>query len=297
MPKRRDITKERLEKAASAAVQTALNHILRQTGARCSAELRCSCRGPQDGTAEISGRTLLAFSWEASWEGATINAEVTQRADKVLYAGALAPPRAWTYKLMALSIPRAINEVGGLSWMREGGAGEVLCTGLAMAKLMQEPPESCVLFRGGSRIQHLVLARLTDNKWLCHDGGSLASRRQIFHPDGVVKAGRERIWSAGAHPCKRLRGRIQWRCLEELAAVWPQAYATAVVSAHLAVAAERGKAEVDMALLEKNPLHFDIKPDMGLLVLWRVRAPGAATWQSRMRVLSLGAILRELRES
>ena len=48
-------------------------------------------------------------------------------------------------------------------------------------------------------------------------------------------------------------------CLQELAAAHPQAYATAAVAAQLLLATAEGKAEVDTALLEKNPLQLDIR--------------------------------------
>ena len=165
--------------------------------------------------------------------------------------------------------------------MREGDAA-VECTGLAMARHVTEPPETCVLFCGGARVQHLVLAH-TDKYILCSER-LLASR-------AIVKATREQVWSEGAR--KRLRGRIQWRGLEELVTKQPQAYATTVAVARLMVAEERGgiEGEVQECLLT-NPLQWDLTAKTHLLLLWRVKA--GARWRSHVRVVSLSSVLKEL---
>jgi len=285
MPTRHAITKDRLDQAAAAAAQTALQNVLRKTGVRCDAELRCTYCGPVGDVVEVAGRTQLMFHWELSWKGVSIFAETPIRSDKAIYSGLLAPPRSWTYMLMALSLPRAINEVGGLPWMREGDA-TVECTGLAMARPSIEPAEFCVLFGGGMRVQHLVLARM-DDVFLCSAG-------LLTSPGGIVRVTPERVWSEEAFPRTRLRGRIQWRGLEELVTTQPQAYATTLAVAHLMVAEEKEggmEAEVQECLLT-NPLQWDLTTKTHLLLLWRVKA--GAGWRSHVHVVSLSSVLKEL---
>ena len=285
MPARRAITKERLDQAAVAAAQAALQDVLRKTGARCDAQLRCTYCGSEEDAAEATGRTQLVFQWELSWEGVRIYAEVPMRSDKALYSGLLVPPRSWTYMLMALSLPRAIHEVGGLPSMRE--EGEVTeCAGLAMASPAREPPKSCVLFCGGARVEHLILAHVTENSFLC-------TTSILPNPAGIVKAGNERVWSEGASPRKRLRGRLQWRGLEDLAAQQPHAYATAAAIAQLIAAEEKGSTNgIVQECLLMNPLEWDFTPESHLLLLWRVKA--GAKWQSQVRVVTLRSLLKEL---
>jgi len=283
-PARRAITKDRLDQAAAAAAQTALQNVLRKTGAQCDAELHCTYCGPVGDVIEVAGRTQLMFHWELSWKGLSIFADTPIRSDKAIYSGLLVPPRSWTYILIALSLPRTINEFGGLPWMREGDA-TVECTGLAMAKPSTEPPKLCVLFGGGMRIQHLVLAR-TDDFFLCSTG-------VLTNPGGIVRATPERVWSKEAFPHTRLRGRIQRRGLEELVTTQPQAYTTTLAVAHLMVAEEKGgmEAEVRERLLT-NPLQWDLTIKTHLLLRWRVKA--GAKWRSHVHIVSLSSVLKEL---
>ena len=284
MPARQAITKERLDNVAAAAVQAALQDVLRLTGARCCAELKCTyCGLAASDATEVTGRTNLMFQWELSWEGARIFAEMPIRSDKAIYSGLLAPPRSWINALIALSLPRAITEAGGLPWMREGDAA-VECTGLAVARPPVNEPEFCVLFDGGERVQHLVLAR-TDDYFLCSTG-------LLPSHIGIVKANPDRVWSEGAR--KRLRGRIQGRGLEELVMKHQQAYATTLAVAHLMVAEERGGIEGEvLERLLTNPLQWDLTTKTHLLLLWRVKA-SHGRWRSHVRVVSLSSLLREL---
>ncbi len=285
MSARQPITQERLNEVAAAAAQAALQNVLRKTGARCDAELRCTYRGPAEDGDEVAGRTQLMFQWELSRNGESICAEMPIRSDKAIYMGMLVPPRSWVYMLIALSLPRAINEAGGLPWMREGES-LVECTGLAMARPPVNEPEFCVLFGGGGvRVQHLVLAR-TDNYLLCSTSPL---------PSCIVKATPEQEWSEGACPHKRLRGRIQGRDLEELVAKHQQAYATSLAVAHLKVAEERGGIEGEvLERLLTNPLQWDFTPKSNLLLLWRARAGASGRWRSHVRVVSLSSVLKEL---
>ena len=285
MPARQPITQERLKEVGAAAAQAALQDVLRKTGARCDAELRCTYCGPAESDTEVTCKTIVMFQWELVWEGESIYAEMPIRSDKAIYSRLLAPPRSWTYVLMALSLPRAINEAGGLPWMREGGVA-IECTGLAMARPSMIEPEMCVLFSGGLRVQHLVLAR-TDNHLLC-------STSPLPRPGGIVKATPGQEWSEGALPHKRLRGRIQGHGLVELVAKHQQAYATTLAVAHLVVAEDRGGIEGEvLEHLLFNPLQWDLTPSTHLLLLWRVKA-GASRWRSHVRVVSLSSVLKEL---
>ena len=285
MPARQAITKERLEEVAAAAVQTALQDVLRKTGACCDAGLRCTYCGPADSdVTEMTGRTNLLFQWQLSWEGVNIYAEKQTRSDKAMYSGLLAPPRSWSHMLMALSLPRAINQVGGFQWMRDGTAA-IECTGLAMARPMAEPQESLILVRGGARVQHLVLART--------GGYLLCSTSLVPSLGGIVKVSPEQVWRDDAR--KRLRGRIQWRGLEELAKKQPQSYATTVAVAHLMDAEERGvlEGEVQKRLLT-NPLQWNLTSSTHLFLLWRVKV--GARWRPHARVMSLSSLLKGLHE-
>ena len=287
MPARRPITQERLKEVGATAVHAALQDVLRQTGARWDAGLKCTYSGPAESDTEVTCKTIVMFQWELSWDGENIYAEMPIRSDKAIYSGMLVPPRSWIYMLIALSLPRAINEAGGLPWMRDGES-VVECTGLAMAKPPVNEPEFCILFDGGARVQHLVLAR-TDSHLFC-------STSPLPSPGGIVKATREQEWSEGAFPHKRLRGRIQGHGLAELVAEHQQAYATTLAVAHLMVAEDRGgiDGEVKERLL-MNPLQWDLTLSTHLLLLWRVKAGTShGRWRSHVRVVSLSSVLKEL---
>ena len=287
----RVITQQRLDHAAAAAVRATLHNVLRRTGARCDAELRCSYCVAAEGVAEVTCCTNLMFRWELSWKGVSIHAEVLIRSDKAVYSGLLAPPHSWTYVLMALSLPRAINETGGLSWMREGGA-LTECTGLAWASPLHEPLESCVLFCGGARVEHIVLAR-TQTGLLCHTGN--CRTRLPFDPSDIVQADLAQVWDEEAPPRKRLRGRIQRLGHQELVTKQPQAYATAVAFAQLMAAENRDDMDdLVQARFQMNPLDWDLAPGAHVLLLWRVQV--GAKWQAKMKVVKWDSVMKELKQ-
>jgi len=287
---KRKITLDRLHQAAQAAEERTLEKVRQKTLVRCEAQLDCVCRGTANGERKITRRTNLVFEWHARWKGIVIQAEVKLRCDKALYSGELAPPRAWHHALVALTLPRAIDAVKGLPWMRDCANDKVKCTDVALAESKQEPPESLLLLQNGKRTQHLRLARVTDDEFFCYGGSSKLNRNVPFHPANIVKSNSGRVWSKGSTSRKRLRGRIQWRGLKDLAVQRPQAYASAVSVAKWMAS----KDMKDMTNLERNPLRWKFEPSECLLLLWHVRTSGQKEWRPEMRGVTLNSLVNDL---
>ena len=292
MATRQTITKERLDAAGSAAAGLALQKVRRKIGTRCDVELKCTCHGlakPAD--VEIHARAKVLFEWGLSWHGVKISTQTVIRADKAVYEGLLAPPRSWTYILIALFIPQAITECGGLPWMREGDA-VVECTGFAMASEVDAPPDFCILWEsGGLRVEHLILARTDDNKFVC-----VSAPRSLYDPDRMVKADSQHVWSEASFPNKRLNGRVVRSCLAKMIAKQPQAYAIAAAVAKMKLAKERDSThDITGRTVPMNPLAVTFDLVTPMFCLWRVKL-GTGGWRSHIRVVSLKQILQDLNE-
>ncbi len=293
MATRQTITKERLDAAGSAAVGLALQKVHGKIGTKpkcCDVELICTCHGlvePAD--VGINVRAKVLFEWCLSWQGLKISTETIIRADKAMYEGLLAPPKSWTYILIALFVPQAINECGGLPWMREGDA-VAECAGLAMADEVDASPEFCILWEsGGLRVEHLILVRADDNKFIC-----ASTPRSLYDPDRMVKADSQHVWSETSFPKKRLNGRVVRNGLSKILAEQPQAYATALAVAKMKLAMEKDNAQ-DIAgcILPMNPLAVTFDLVTPMFCLWRVKL-GTGRWRSHIRVVSLKQILKDL---
>ena len=117
MAQRQPITRERLDGIAKNAAEAALQHVMRKTNARCGgADLTCAhCAAD---TEQINCKTVVKFKWTLSWQGVSIHTQVDIRADKAMYQQLLSPPKSWSYMLVAIAVPRAIDELGGLPWLR-----------------------------------------------------------------------------------------------------------------------------------------------------------------------------------
>ena len=131
------ITHQRLDLAAEEAAVNVLQEVGKTVGIRCDAKLCCTFRGTSDESQKITSRSHLIFDWQATWQGVTINKELVICADKALYYGHLVP-RTWKDKLVAVSIPKAINAAGGSLWMRNDEDIEVDCITLGRAKPVQK---------------------------------------------------------------------------------------------------------------------------------------------------------------
>ena len=130
------ITHQRLDLATEEAAVNVLQEVGKTVGIRCDAKLCCTFRGTSDESQKITSRSHLIFDWQATWQGVAINRELVIRAGKALYYGRL-EPRTWKDKLVAVSIPPAINAAGGSLWMRNDEDIEVDCITLGRAKPVQ----------------------------------------------------------------------------------------------------------------------------------------------------------------
>ena len=194
MPQRQAITQERLDRLAKNVVEAAMHNVLRKTNARCSADLTCTLFAEE--SEQITCKTMVKFKWGLSYREVFLHAEMPIRADKAMYDNLLSPPKPWSCMLLAIAIPHAIGELGGLPWMKEGDALE--CKGLAMATPTEAPPESCVILEKGRRREHLVLARLQEGQLLCVSN--------LLHKPTKYDA--TQVWAEDTSR-KRLYGRIE----------------------------------------------------------------------------------------
>jgi len=140
--------------------------------------LACDYRGVaiDDGSYDINEtparRSTIAYEWHASAGGHHEQSWVRLRCDNASGKG-VPFPKAWHTALRCSNLATLGEEAAKAA--REEIGGEIACKLLGVAKRTDEPgehqPGATVLLAGdGSRMAHLLCARISGDMWLCHRG-------------------------------------------------------------------------------------------------------------------------------
>jgi hypothetical protein len=179
MPPKGAFTIERVQQFGVAAVERARAAIAKDGGPSCG-HLSCNYRGvvKDDGACDINERATfrgtIAYEWRVCACGYDEKALVSVRCGNASDRG-VPFPDGWQTAVRCSNLQTVAEDAAKAA--RDEIGGEIACKllGVAMRTAIPEPcehlPGATVLLAGdGSRMAHLLCARITGDTWLCHRG-------------------------------------------------------------------------------------------------------------------------------
>ena len=177
MPPKSAFTLERVQAFGVVAAEDARTRLANDGGPAC-VQLTCEYRGVavDDGAYDINKtptrRSTIAYQWHATACGQHEQLLVTVRCDNASGQG-VPFPQTWQTALRCSSLQTIADDAAKAA--REEIGGEIACTLLGVAKTTDEggeyQPGATMLSAGdGSRMAHILCARVSGDTWLCHRG-------------------------------------------------------------------------------------------------------------------------------
>ena len=178
MPPKGAFTLERVQQFGVIAVERARAGIAKDGGPPCE-HLSCNYRGVvKDGACDINERATrrgtIAYEWRVCACGYDEKALVNVRCGHASERG-VPFPEGWQTAVRCSNLQTVAEDAAKAA--RDEIGGEIACKllGVAMRTALPEPgehqPGATVMLAGdGSRMAHLLCARIRGDTWLCHRG-------------------------------------------------------------------------------------------------------------------------------
>ena len=179
MPPKAAFTLERLQSFGVVAVDGVRLRLAKDGGPPCD-QLTCEYRGVAINDEEYAAnklptsRSTIAYEWHATVGGHREQSLVRVRCDKASTQG-VPSPQTWHTALRCSNLQRTADEAAEAA--REELGGDIACKllGVAKCKALSEqgehqPGDTAVLTGDGSRMAHILCARISGDTWLCHRG-------------------------------------------------------------------------------------------------------------------------------
>jgi len=178
MPPKGAFTLERVQAFGTVAAESARGRIA--ADGQLHGNLSCEYRGVAvgngviDAAANITRRCALVYEWHIECAGLSESCVVSVACDNADREG-VPFPKPWHTALRCSNLQTTADEAAKAA--REEIGGEIACKLLGVARRTAPPepgehqPGASVLLAGdGSRIAHILCARISGDTWLCHRG-------------------------------------------------------------------------------------------------------------------------------